>query len=314
MLNIFHGIHTGPLATLTPAEAEISANLRRHVEMLASVIGDRNILNAPKNLDLAADFIEADLKKLALAPDAQTFRVGGKLVRNIDAEIRGTDLPDEIVLVGAHYDSVAIKGGCPAANDNASGVAATLELARLFAGKQPRRTLRFVAFVNEEPPYFQTADMGSLVYAAAMQRAGRTNRRDADAGNNRLLQRRKGLAIIPNSAQPGVSIGRQFHRLCRKLGITRFGEPRDRYLSRNNCFPRRRFCRAAVGDQGGLVGSLVILAMRLSRADGRRIPRRCVIATTTRRRTPPKNSTTTAWRESSRGWSASSPIWRTPSR
>jgi Zn-dependent M28 family amino/carboxypeptidase len=133
--------------------------------MLARVIGDRNITNSPKNLDLAADFLTADFKKLGFQPDAQSFRVGGKIVRNIDAEIPGTTRPDEIVVIGAHYDSIAIKGGCPAANDNASGVAAMLELARLFAAKPGAQTIRFVAFVNEEPPYFQTADMGSLVYA-----------------------------------------------------------------------------------------------------------------------------------------------------
>jgi Zn-dependent M28 family amino/carboxypeptidase len=77
----------------------------------------------------------------------------------------GTEKPDEIVIVGAHYDSIAIPGGCAGANDNASGVAATLEIARILATKPLRRTVRFVAFVNEEPPYFQFPDMGSLVYA-----------------------------------------------------------------------------------------------------------------------------------------------------
>jgi len=68
------------------------------------------------------------------------------------------------VIVGAHYDAVH---GCPAANDNGSGVAGTLELARRFAALKPNRTIRFVFFANEEPPYFQTEQMGSLVYARA---------------------------------------------------------------------------------------------------------------------------------------------------
>ncbi len=55
--------------------------------------------------------------------------------------------------------------GCPGANDNSTGVSATLALARAFSGKKPSRTLRFVAFVNEEPPFFQTTQMGSMVYA-----------------------------------------------------------------------------------------------------------------------------------------------------
>lgn len=69
---------------------------------------------------------------------------------------------NEIVVIGAHYDTVY---DCPGADDNSSGAAALLELARLLRSAHPARTLRFVAFVNEEPPWFQTDDMGSLVYA-----------------------------------------------------------------------------------------------------------------------------------------------------
>jgi Zn-dependent M28 family amino/carboxypeptidase len=73
------------------------------------------------------------------------------------------------VVVGAHYDSAV---ECPAANDNATGVAALLELARTFAGRKPRTTLRFVAFANEEPPFFQTEEMGSMVYARSLAAHG----------------------------------------------------------------------------------------------------------------------------------------------
>jgi len=75
---------------------------------------------------------------------------------------RSTERADEIVIIGGHYDTVSFS---PGANDNGTGAAATLELARLFAGKKPTRTLRFVEFVNEEPPFFWTDNMGSLVYA-----------------------------------------------------------------------------------------------------------------------------------------------------
>jgi len=131
MLNIFRGIHKGPLPALTDGEATLAANLRKHVEMLATLIGDRNLTNAPKSLELAADSLESTFKKLGYHPGAQPYRVAGQFVRNIDAEIRGSDRAGEIVVVGSHYDSIAIPGGCPGANDNASGVAATLELARL---------------------------------------------------------------------------------------------------------------------------------------------------------------------------------------
>jgi len=90
-------------------------------------------------------------------------------VENIEAVVAGSAAPGEIVVVGAHYDSVR---GCPGANDNGTGVAAVLELASRFAGSSRRRTIRFVAFVNEEPPWFQTPAMGSAVYANAARARG----------------------------------------------------------------------------------------------------------------------------------------------
>ena len=81
---------------------------------------------------------------------------------NLSVEIGGSSTPSEIVIIGGHYDSVA---GCPGANDNASGTAAVLALAELFATSAPARTLRFAAFTNEEPPHFQTDGMGSRVCA-----------------------------------------------------------------------------------------------------------------------------------------------------
>jgi Zn-dependent M28 family amino/carboxypeptidase len=80
----------------------------------------------------------------------------------LEVEIPGVEKPDEIVIVGAHYDSAFSSRG---ANDNGSGSTAVLELARRFASKKSSRTLRFVEFVNEEPPFFWTENMGSLVYA-----------------------------------------------------------------------------------------------------------------------------------------------------
>ena len=75
----------------------------------------------------------------------------------------------EILLIGAHYDTVT---GSPGANDNASGVSALLEISRLFANVEPALTVRFVAFVDEEPPFFITRQQGSMVYAEAARRQG----------------------------------------------------------------------------------------------------------------------------------------------
>ncbi|MEO6434414.1 MAG: M28 family peptidase [Tepidisphaeraceae bacterium] len=177
MLNIFRGIHTGPLPPLSPRQAYLAQRLRQHVEMLAGVIGERNCLTHPHNLDVAAQYVERVFNDAAYLTQSQPYTALSRhKVRNIDAELPGTSKRDEIVLVGAHYDSIHIpgggEGGCVGANDNASGVAAMLEIARTLRLDSFARTVRFVAFVNEEPPFFQTDDMGSLVYARRCRERG----------------------------------------------------------------------------------------------------------------------------------------------
>lgn len=107
-------------------------------------------------------------KSLGYAVGRQEFPAGGKTVRNIDATIepRATVSDPEVIVVGAHYDSAQ---GTPGANDNASGVAAVLELARLLRNLDSNgKRIRLALFVNEEPPYFGTEAMGSLNYARAL--------------------------------------------------------------------------------------------------------------------------------------------------
>ncbi len=153
--------HDGPLQPLTADETALSDRLRRHVRKLAGDIGERNVLN-PQALEAAAKYIESSLADAGYAPVRHAYRTAGQTCSNIEVEIAGGELREEIVVIGAHYDSVS---DCPGANDNASGVASLLALARAFAGKRGSRTLRFVAFTNEEPPHFWTDEMGSLVYA-----------------------------------------------------------------------------------------------------------------------------------------------------
>ena len=152
---------SGPLPPLTEPQRSLADELKVHVVHLAGTIGHRDVWHAD-NLARAADYIEAQFAAAGLTTVRQSYLVDGVEVFNLSAEIRGES--DEIVVVGAHYDSVR---GAPGANDNASGVAAMLALAKRFAHETPPRTLRFVAFVNEEPPFFQTEQMGSLVYARA---------------------------------------------------------------------------------------------------------------------------------------------------
>jgi Zn-dependent M28 family amino/carboxypeptidase len=142
-------------------DIDLRERLRRHVEVLATEIGERHI-GRRDALERAAEYIESEFGAAGLQPAAQTYTAHGIPVRNVEVDLRGMQRPDEIVILGAHYDSVP---GCPAANDNASGIAGTLELARGFAKTRFPRTLRLVAWVNEEPPFFQTNLMGSRVYS-----------------------------------------------------------------------------------------------------------------------------------------------------
>lgn len=151
----------GELPKLSEPQTTLRDQLQRDVEKLALDIGERNIDRLPA-LNAAADFIQQQFQAAGYDVARQTYTVRGVKCFNVEVELRGTEQPDEIVVIGGHYDSVV---GTPGANDNASGTAAVLALARRFADSQPRRTLRFVAFTNEEPPYFQNDDMGSWVYA-----------------------------------------------------------------------------------------------------------------------------------------------------
>jgi len=153
--------HAGPLPLLTDEELIIRETIRQDIRQLAGEIGERNV-QTYANLSAAADFIQSSFEQTGYQVKRQSYQVAGKTCDNIEVEIAGDRKGNEIVIIGSHYDSVA---GCPGANDNASGVAALLALARAFCGRHTARSLRFVAFVNEEPPYFRTAKMGSLVYA-----------------------------------------------------------------------------------------------------------------------------------------------------
>jgi hypothetical protein len=160
--------YRGPLPALTDAEATLRDELKGDVYKLAGEIGERNVYE-PEKLAEAADWIEAEFQAAGYSVERYTYELLRVPCHNLIVEIRGSDRPDEILVVGAHYDSVP---GCPAANDNGSAVAATLALARRFADRKPARTVRFVAFVNEEPPFFWTEDMGSLRYAKRCKASG----------------------------------------------------------------------------------------------------------------------------------------------
>jgi Zn-dependent M28 family amino/carboxypeptidase len=118
---------------------------------------------------MAADYIRTTLAGAGYEVRRQPYEVGGKICENLEAEVRGSRKPDDILVIGAHYDSVR---GSPDANDNASGVAWMLAMARAFTKTSPTHALRFVSFTNEEPPLFQTEHMGRHVYGRRSRKRG----------------------------------------------------------------------------------------------------------------------------------------------
>lgn len=150
--------YSGAFPSLTATEITIQNELKRDVEMLAGEIGERNFIFYD-NLLKSQDFLTDSLQNMGDQVHEQIYEINGKAYANLEVEIPGTEKPDEIIVIGAHYDSVA---GSPGANDNGTGTAAVLALARQFVNQPLAKTLRFVEFVNEEPPFFWTENMEGI--------------------------------------------------------------------------------------------------------------------------------------------------------
>lgn len=166
MVKVPGASYSGALKPITAEEKLLADNLRRHVAAIAS--REHNLFR-PDELEASARYIERTFSGLGYAVGTQRYQSGPGEVRNIEVEVAGGARAGEIVVVGAHYDSVV---GAVGANDNGSGVAAVIELARLFRDAKPARTLRFVAFVNEEPPFYHSDAMGSRQHARRSKERG----------------------------------------------------------------------------------------------------------------------------------------------
>ena len=155
----------GPPPPVTAAESDLAQRLQRHVVAIASE--PHNVAHYAA-LEKSAAYIETELKALGYEPQSQVYAIGDKPVRNISVELAppGATAATPSLVIGAHYDSA---DDAPGANDNGSGSAAVLELARLLKDVALKdKRLRLVLFVNEEPPYDRTPDMGSYRYAKAL--------------------------------------------------------------------------------------------------------------------------------------------------
>src|SRR5579884_2904124 len=149
------GAKAGPLHFPGTNDGDLVRILQADVAALAGEIGERNTRRY-ENLERAAAFVRESFEAAGCSVHQHRYRADGQDCQNLIVEMEGIGDAHQVVVVGAHYDSVR---GAPGANDNASGVAALLALARRLAGSRLNRTIRFAAFVNEEPPYIRTQQM-----------------------------------------------------------------------------------------------------------------------------------------------------------
>lgn len=162
--------YRGAPPPLNAAQRTLEPALREHVRTLATAIGPRNVEH-PTALRAAQAYILRTLE--TLGPHSGTLQLedlerAGEGAQNILFEVPGVS-SSAVVVVGAHYDSCLTS---PGANDNGSGVATALELAKSFAAKPARSTVRFAFFANEEPPFFKRPGMGSRSSAQNARRRG----------------------------------------------------------------------------------------------------------------------------------------------
>ncbi|MEE9551545.1 MAG: M20/M25/M40 family metallo-hydrolase [Gammaproteobacteria bacterium] len=157
---VISGQHTQP--TVDEQYGDLGAlkdRLYQHVWELSEEIGERHHEQADA-LNKAAEYIKKEFSHINLDVKLQSF--GEQPYQNLIAEVSGSEESSEIIIIGAHYDTVWLS---PGADDNASGIAALLEFAHALSGSHPKKTIRFVAFANEEHPFSGTDEMGSRVYA-----------------------------------------------------------------------------------------------------------------------------------------------------
>jgi Zn-dependent M28 family amino/carboxypeptidase len=133
----------------------------------------RALTRSPRNAEQsewAAEYIARELASAHGHVSDQTFVARGQTYRNVIATFGPDDERQPVMIVGAHYDAFGSAGAFPGADDNASGVAGLLELARLLGNTPPKTPVMLVAFANEEPPFFGSDEMGSAIHAASIER------------------------------------------------------------------------------------------------------------------------------------------------
>ncbi|NVO32442.1 M28 family peptidase [Hymenobacter sp. P5342] len=223
-----------PALAQTPAD---TARLRRHLVALTTTPQPRNYQHLA-SLNQAADYITAELAAAGGRPTAQAYEVQGQTYRNVLASF-GPETGARLV-IGAHYD---VCGEQPGADDNGTGVAALLELARLL-GQQPALPYRIdlVAYTLEEPPFFRTPQMGSYVHAKSLHEAGVPVRGMVALEMLGYYDDRRGSQDYPFGPLKWVYGSRgNYVTVAQKLGNGRFGRTFARRYKTAATLPVKRF-------------------------------------------------------------------------
>lgn len=150
-----------PALPLNEQEKTLISRLKSHVEFLSEQVGERHF-QMSGTLNASAEYIQEQFTSFGYQAVLEEFQGQDQTYKNVYVEIAGKKTDNQVLIIGAHYDSVWLS---PGADDNASGIAVLLETARLLMDKKLQRTVRWVAFVNEESPFYATEQMGSLVHA-----------------------------------------------------------------------------------------------------------------------------------------------------
>jgi|ERR1043165_3158004 hypothetical protein len=147
--------------------------LEQHVYFLTTAVLPRNVKHQG-NLDASAEYIRDEFRQDGARVSEQRFVARKQLFRNVIAEFGPPDARQPLLIVGAHYDAFGDTGNLPGADDNASGTAALLEIARVLGSKRVSRPVMLVAYANEEPPFFGSEQMGSAVHASWLAESHRS--------------------------------------------------------------------------------------------------------------------------------------------
>lgn len=153
---------------LSDQENDLRELLRGHVEALAGLIGIRHD-SRPSSLDATVAYIEHQFASMGQTARVEAYPTDAWDAKNLVVEWPGSKHSEDVVILGGHYDTVR---STPGADDNATAIAGLLAVCRLLKGRAFSKTIRFVAFANEEPPHFGTKTMGSMVYAKGCKTRG----------------------------------------------------------------------------------------------------------------------------------------------